>query len=287
MQIDRDIIIDFLFDTLPKEEMSKVANAILSDDELKKIYEEEKNKIITHLYVDDELPPYERIEFEYKLKKDNQISKEVQLQKGINNSIENLNLKETLEEAYRNSNQRKHLFSPILFENRKFKHWLVAASITILLIFGAGTTYHFQTRDSLENRLYAKFYEPYNYDDNYILNSSSFSLAKQKYKEGDYMNALLLLKKQPSLITIETERDFLIGLSLMEIGNYDTASKYFAKVLLEQKEFEHIPQVRWYLALCYLKGGDTDKAEETFGIIVTKNSYNYKKAKRILKKLGN
>ena len=289
VQIDRDKIIDFIFNELSLEEESLVIDAILSDKNLKKTFEEEKGKISMHCYADDALPPDERIEFEDKLKTDKQLSTEVKLLKEINNSIENLNLKETLDEAYESYISPKENSIPsttLTYSiNRKLKNWLVAASITILLILGGGITYHSLTRDTLENRLYAKYYEPCNYDDDYILNSSSLSIARQKYLDGEYMNALLLLKEQPSLLTIETERDFLIALSLLEIGNYDTALEYFKKVLLVQKEFEHIPQIIWYMGLCYLKMGNTEKAVETFSIIVNNNDYNYKKAKRILKKL--
>ena len=69
LKINRDTIIEFLFDTLPHEKMSFVADAIVSDANLKNIYEEIRKNIIAHYYIDNELLPHERIDFEYKLKK--------------------------------------------------------------------------------------------------------------------------------------------------------------------------------------------------------------------------
>lgn len=287
LNINRDTITDFLFDTLSKDQMSLVADAIVSDEVLKKIYEEERNKIITHCYADNELLSHERIEFEYTLKKSEQILKDVTLLKDINNSIENINLKETLDEVYNKytSQQKYGVFVSSLL-NRNSKHWLAAASISLLFILGAGIIYHFQTRDAIENRLYASYYAPYDYTDSYILNSSSFNIAKQKYMDGEYINALALLQSLSPSLSIEVERDFFIGLSLMEIGKYNTAVEYFEQVLNNQKGFEYIPQIRWYMGLCYLKLGNKEKAIETFNTIVQNNDYNYKKANRIIKKLS-
>ena len=285
-KINRDTITEFLFDTLNDEKMSLVADAIVSDVNLKNIYEEERKKIITHFYVDNELFPHERIDFEYRLKQNKELLKEVKLQKEINISLEDFALEETLDKIYNKYISKSKNSIPVKYPiNRNIKHWLVAASISILIILGGGIRYHFQTRDILENRLYASYYAPFDYTDSYILNSSSFNIAKQKYMDGEYMNALVLLKDVSSSLSIEVERDFFIGLSLMEIGKFNTASEYFEKVLLNQKGFEYIPQIRWYMGLCYLKIGNKEKAIETFCTIVKNNDYNYKKAKRIIKKL--
>lgn len=291
LQINRNTIIEFLFDTLPPEEMSLIADEILSNKNLKNIYEEEKGEILTHCYVDNELSPYDRIEFEDKLKTDKQLSKEIKLQKEINNSLEELNLKEALEEAYESYTYPKEHITPLTPMtypvNRKLKNWLVAASITILFIFGGGITYHYQTRDSLENRLYARYYEPFSKNKNeYILNSSALTEAQQKYLKGDYITALLLYKNLPPSLTIETERRFFMGLSLMELGQYQKAITHFQDILLNEDYPEYNPKVKWYMALCYLKIGEKEKTINILQTIVDNNDYNYKKANQILRKLN-
>lgn len=285
LQIDRDTIIAFLLNTLPLEQMSLVADEILADGYLAKIYEEEKIKVETHQYVDNELSPSQRVEFEHTLKKRLELSKEIYLQREVNNSIENLILKEKLEEAYRNYISAKEQRNTIrtFSISRKLKYWLVAASIAVLIL-GGGIAYYFQPNDSLENSLYAKYYAPYDYS-GYMVNSSSFSIAKQKYMDGEYTNALLLLKDLPSSVTIEVERNLFIGLALMEVGKYSVAADYLEQVLNNQSKLDYFPQARWYLGLCFLKIGDKEKAINTFRAIVDSNDYNYKKAKRILNKL--
>ncbi|NOQ24895.1 MAG: tetratricopeptide repeat protein [Bacteroidales bacterium] len=287
LKINRDTIIDFLFGTLSKERMSIIADAIISNANLKNIYKEVRKNIIAHYYVDNELLPHERIDFEYKLKKNEKLLKKVNLQKNINKSLENLNLEETLNEIYDEySSQEKQDISATHTLNRKFKLWLVAASISVLLILGGGTTYLIQFRNVSVNRLYASYYTPIDYTDSYLLNTNSFNIAKQKYMDGEYMNALALLNGLPSSLNIEIERDFFIGLSLMELGKYDNAIEYFQQIISNKSAFEYTPQIRWYMGLCYLKTGSKEKAIDTFTTIVSTNEYNYKKAKRILKKLS-
>ena len=285
--IDRDKIIAFILDTLPLEEVSFVVDSILSNENLKKIYEEEKSKILTHCYVDNELSPYDRIEFEGKLKKDKQLLKEVNLQKEINNSLENLVFEETLEEAYESYISPKEHSIPSTTRtysiNRKLKNWLAAASITILLILGGGITYHFQTGDSLENRLYATHYEPLdNNATGLFIKNSSLNEAKQKYLEGDYTIAWLLYENLPNSLVIETEKQFYSGLILMELNRYDEAIIKL-KELPENNESKAILSVaEWYLGLCYLKTKQNSEAIKIFEDIVNENGYNYKKAKRII-----
>lgn len=287
LKINKDTIIEFLFGTLSKENMSIVADAIVSDENLKKIYKEVRKKIIAHYYVDNELLAHERIDFEYKLKKNEQLLKEVNLQENINNSIKELNLEATLNEIYDEyTSQEKQDISVTRTLNRKFKRWLVAASISVLLILGGGTTYLFQFRDISANRLYATYYTPFDYTDSYILNSNSFNIAKQNYMDGDYMNALILLKGISSSLNIEVERDFFIGLSLMEVGKYNNAIKYFEKIISSKNAFEYTSQIRWYMGLCYMKTGSNEKAINAFNTIVYNKDYNYKKAKKILRNLS-
>ena len=169
---------------------------------------------------------------------------------------------------------------------RRYKNWIAAASVVLFLALGSSFFIKSYYSDSLENRLFKTYYSPFNdYTDMYIINSNSFCVARQKYLDGEYKNALFLLKEQPSFLTIETERDFFIALSLIEMGQYKGAIEYFEQTLNKKEEFEYIPQIKWYMGLCYLKTKNQDKAINIFQSIVDNSEYNYKKAKRILEKL--
>lgn len=286
--VTREMIAAFLLNTLPMEKMSLVADAIISDEHLGKIYNEEKLKHDARRYRDNKLDSSQQIEFDLELKRRLELIKDFNQQREENNSSENDLLKLQLEEAYQYhlASQEKKSSTPKMHTvGMNIKHWLVAASITVLVILGVGAIYFFPNGDSIENKLYAEYYAPLSKQNFYLFNNSSLAIAKQKYMDGDYTNAILLLKDLPSYVTIEAEKNLFIGLSLIEIGEYKGAIDYFEEVLNAQKKHEYIQQVRWYLGLCYLKVGDRKKAVETFQSIAENNGYNYKEAKQILRKL--
>ena len=290
--VNRNKIIAFIFNTLSPDEVSLVIDAIISNKDLEKIYEEEKSKIFTHRYVDNEFSPYECIEFGKMLKKDKQLSKDIKIHKEIDLFLECNALKETLEVIGESMYEEKHSIHfhkkeaiPAPVKVRKLKKWLVAVSVAFILTSGGGATYHFQTRDTLENRLYATYYEPFNKNDKYVLNSTVLNLAQQKYLNGEYINAMLLFQELPVSLTIEAEKYLYIGLSLMELEQYEVAINNFENVIQCQNSKEYVPQTMWYKGLCYLKTGDQEKAINTFTKITKYNKGKYKEAKKILKKL--
>ncbi len=288
LKVTREMIAAFLLNTLPTETMSLVADAILSDERLGKIYNEEKLKHDARRYRDNKLDSSQQIEFEIELKKRLELIKDFNQQREIDNPSEDNLLKIQLEEAYQYhlASQEQKSSTPKMYTiGMNIKYWLVAASITVLTILGGGAIYFSQNGDSIENRLYSEYYSPLSKQNFYLFNNSSLAIAKQKYMDGDYTNAILLLKDLPSYVTIEAEKNLFIGLSLIEIGEYKGAIDYFEEVLNAQKKHEYIQQVRWYLGLCYLKVGDRKNAVDTFQSIADNNGYNYKEAKQILRKL--
>jgi len=288
LQINRDTIIAFLHNKLSLETMSLVADAILADKCLARICLEEKIKIDARQYINNKLTPSQNMEFGLKLKESMELLKELNQQKQINDSFEGILLVEQLEADYRDytASQAQESNTPRTRTiGMNLKYWLVAASVTVLLAMSGGMICHFQTRNLLENRLFTEYYAPFDYTDSYVLGNSTFTVAKQKYMDGEYADAMLIMRNLQSSTSIEVEKNLFIGLSLMEIGLYGDAIDHFEKVLANRNGFEYISQTRWYMGLCYLKLGDRGKAIGTFQTIMDNNGYDCKKAKRILKKL--
>ncbi|NOU18571.1 MAG: hypothetical protein HOO91_13530 [Bacteroidales bacterium] len=294
LEINRDMIKAFILNELSEENMSLVANALIKDERLAKIHQEEKFKIDTKRYYDNEMNPAQRLEYESRLIKNMELFSKVDQPKETSSSSEELLLKKQLEEAFKNYNasqEQPSINTPSItiikktsISNRS-KYWFAAASILVMLIVGITIGYNMQSSDPLEDRLYAEYYAPLSQQDFYLFNNNALGVAKQKYMEGDYNNAILLLKDLPSYINIEAERNLFIGFTLMETGDFKLATGYLEEVLASRKQLEYTPKVRWYLGLCYLKIGDRNKAIDTFRSIVERNDYNYKKAKQILKEL--
>ena len=277
--IKRSTIQDFLLGILPGDQMLSVANVIENDPKLIAIYKEEKERLKVQAYVDCELQSFFNTNIDEEIVENKTMQKDAMLHKEIDEAIECLILKETLTEIS-SSKSRSKLFG---LHIPKYSKWIAAASIVVLL--SVGLCLKFVNTGSLEDRLYAKYYKPFHKIDNYIVHTSSLTYAQQKYLEGDYKNAYLLFNKLPNQLPIESEKYFFTALSLMELGHFDQAIENFEDILNGLTYFEGTPQVYWYLSLCYLKSGKTEKAKEVLRKIEKNRSYNYKEAKEILNKL--
>lgn len=296
---DRDIIIDFLFDTILPVKKSEVADKIINDENFRNLYNEEKDRFIIHSYVNNELERHEHIEFENRLKKDKQLSKEVALLNDIDLFSECNALKNIQQECMSGKNNHMQFLKnnnvPVLVKNkstlspvkvRKIKKWLVAASIAFLLISGGQVTQNYLlSRGSLENRLYEAYYEPFDKTGQYNLNTNALKLAQLKYSEGEYENAILSFQNLPASLSIVAEKHFYIGLSFMELKHYEKAIENFEEVTKRPEGIGYLAQTQWYIGLSYLKTGNKEKAIDIFKVILSYNDCNYKKAKKILKKL--
>ncbi|NVO10429.1 MAG: hypothetical protein HXX16_10750 [Bacteroidales bacterium] len=284
LEINRNTIKAFILNELPQKIMSLVSDAILEDKHISKIYEEEIFNIEAKLYYRNLLSPADQLKFEKALfKKMNPFNEDNQ-QNETNSSPEDIG--KTFN-AYKASQRREYKISKMYAIGINIKYWLIAASFAVLLIAGGGVAYYSQPTDTLENGLYAKYYSPLNDKDIYLLINHSLDVARKKYMEGEYINSMMLLKDLPSTVTIDAEKNLLIGLNMMEIGKYSVAANYLELAFSNQSGFDYVPQTQWYLGLCYLKTGDKEKAINIFNTIVKSNGYNYKEAKKILKKITN
>ena len=81
--------------------------------------------------------------------------------------------------------------------------------------------------------------------------------AFQAYEQGDYQKAATLFK---DLLKDNKEAGMilLLGNSNLILGNVDEAKENFIAL---NKDFDELDmQAKWYLSLCYLKAGETEKA---------------------------
>ncbi len=296
----REMLLDFIFEIGDPEELSKMGKFIRSSCVISEACKKELKKVSIERYLDGVMSTAEEEHFEKMMAEDQEMVYELSLRKKVNEAIEFETLKDILDEVckneihltqkeeqrinslYKELNKGKRRIIPL---HRKYKKWLAAASITLLMLFGGSMAYHLQTRDTLGNRLFDKYYEPFDETIRYALNSNSLSLAQQKYKKGEYNNAYLLFDQLPSSIHINSEKHLFMGLSLMEMERFDEAIQNFDKVTQYETSVGVLPEMRWYRGLCYLRIGEIEKAKNIFRIIVNRNERQQEKASKILRKL--
>lgn len=133
-----------------------------------------------------------------------------------------------------------------------------------------------------------KYYKPYEAvapsRSEATVTGSDFNLALEYYNIHDYRNAAIYFTR-----VIEKEPDnlysvLLNGISNFETGNYPEANISFLKIIADNDNY-YIDHAQWYLALCYLKTDEINKAIEQLAIIEKSRTIFRKDARKILKTL--
>jgi len=239
-------------------------------------------------YLDKDLSGPELNWFKKELDSNSELQAELKLQKELNMALSQddiLDLREDL-------NAIHELVDPEPRGKRIKKtlsgNWagIAAASVVVLIAVGfllSNVIIPAQTTEELFDQYYEPYVVPTNYRSATEINNV-FHKALVEYGKKDYQKALLLFEKV--LIEDESRMDvtLLTGISNLEIENYINADISFQKVI-DHNDNLFIEQAEWYLALCYLKTGEQEKASLRFGKIITDNSLYKRNAEDILNKL--
>jgi tetratricopeptide (TPR) repeat protein len=137
-------------------------------------------------------------------------------------------------------------------------------------------------------KLFNMYYEPMNavspvtrgVNNNNAINYNS---AIADYKNGDFQGALSgfseAVTKNPSSISAS----FFLGLSQIELKNYDQAINLLTSVVNNAGEYGK--EAHWYLGMVYLKTGDKEKASECFEYLTKSEGFYSERSAKILRYL--
>jgi len=108
--------------------------------------------------------------------------------------------------------------------------------------------------------------------------------AQKLFENKEYSKALLIFEKEiqnpknpKAVIYLYT------GVSQMQINKLEEANKTFQKLI--ESELLDAPKGKWYKALVYIKMNKIKEAKEILNTIIKSKTYNFKKAKQLLKEL--
>lgn len=111
----------------------------------------------------------------------------------------------------------------------------------------------------------------------------SYNSAIMDYKKGDYQGAISgfskALVKDPSSVSAS----FFLGLSQIELKNYDQAINLLTNVINNAGEYGK--EAHWYLGLVYLKTKNNEKASECFEYLVKSKGFYSERSEKILRYL--
>jgi TolA-binding protein len=222
--------------------------------------------------------------FRKELEGNEKLRNEVVLRNRTDDILKNQNVMSLRNKLSEIEKKRKEAEKPV--SNPGKSAYKYAAAIAAIVIIGSLTFFpgkKLVTEDIL-NRYY-KAYEP-------ITNQRSvqsgtdadYTLALEFYNTHDYDKAAILFTKVLGNKPNDMQTLLLQGVSNFEEKRYPEAKQSFGKVI-DDKDNLYIDHAQWYLALCYLKTNESEKAKQLLKFIGNEDGVYRNDANKILKGL--
>lgn len=164
------------------------------------------------------------------------------------------------------------------------KPWVLSAAASIVLLV-ALTFYFMREQTPINEKLYTAYFEPFDSPGSGLTRGTNEVTLKtqayEAYDNGNYKVAAQLFEQ----IVSEKEdaiAQLCLGNTYLAQNDLSKAEKVFTEMLTRQSEL--ITQVKWYLALTYLKENKMERAKATLWEISKSSTYG-EKAQKLLKAL--
>lgn len=242
------------------------------------------NKYREHLiekYFDNDLNKEEEIDFNNLMKNDENFYNYIKFEKHIRESINNRNINYFRDNII-------DLDIPSIYKKKyisKKNYWKFI--IVFLLILSIFSIYNLYNNYNNIDYIYNKHYE---YSKISILrnqdkNDINVFSGIINYHQGNYYKSIQDFKKVIKKDIDNIYSRFYIGISYMEIGNFDKASYNF-KYVIKNNDNLYIEHSKWYLGLCYLKQNKIKRSIKQFKEISDDDgNYYQEKSNKILKEI--
>jgi hypothetical protein len=161
-----------------------------------------------------------------------------------------------------------------------------AAVITILALIGS--LYLFRERNTGSEELLGRYYKVYEppagQRSGKVAENPDFTMALEFYNTNDFANAALFFSKVVASNPRDMQSVLLKGVSNFEEKHYPEAKKSFVTVIDDNNNL-YLEAAKWYLALCYLKTGEDDKAGLMLKTISGNGGIYARDAKKLLRSI--
>jgi tetratricopeptide (TPR) repeat protein len=235
-------------------------------------------------YLNDEMQPQERKDFELQLEADEELKNNFQLYNRINNTMKAEEVPDNENELAKTLEQlnRKYILPGGQVKRGNFKKWLAAAAAVLIIVFG--TVYVLTNKGTSPEKLYASNAEhaPVKVQLRGNAADSLAGIAAEKFNNKQYGEALPLLqayvKQQPD----DIQMNISLGICYLEMDRFAEAEQIFSVIASGQTAYAET--ANWYLALTALKQKDLVKCRGILSRIPQTSAW-YNKARALLEKL--
>ncbi len=232
-------------------------------------------------YLNDEMQPEERRDFELQLATDIELQKSFELYNSINKTMSATPNENELNETLQQMN-RKYFAGGSKLRQGSYKKWKAAAAAVIVIDFGA--VYFLSSGKPSAEKLYAEFAQPpaLNIQMRGTATDSLAQNAAASFNKKEYNTAKPLLQQYVQLQPENMQMEFSLAVCYLETGNYSQAELAFSAIALTQSAYKET--AKWWLALSSLKQNDYGKCRDALNLIPQTSPY-YTRAKELLGKL--
>jgi tetratricopeptide (TPR) repeat protein len=236
-------------------------------------------------YIAGEMGDDERNWFEKELEGNDNLRNEVDLRKKTEMILRNKDLLSLRNKLSQIEKQRRE--KEVIQVKRTGPVYIrYAAVITALVIIGSAVLFTGKpvSGDEVINKYYKAYEPPASQRSLQNSENADFSLALEFYNTNDFANAALFFSKVVESNPRDMQSVLMKGVSNFEDQKYPEAKLSFTTVINDNNNL-FIETAKWYLALCYLKTNDTEKAVTQLKGITAEGGIYSKNAKVILRKL--
>lgn len=227
----------------------------------------------------------ERQWFEKELEGNDNLRAEADLRKRTDLLLKNQDIL-SLRNKLSNLEKRRKESEAVPEKGRKPVYIRYAAVLTAVILVGSVALFTGRNHSGPEvlNKYY-KTYEPQaSQRSGNVSENADFSLALEFYNTSDYENAALFFNKVVKSNPKDMQSVLLSGVSNFEDKRYPDAKKSFNIVINDDNNL-YIETAKWYLALCYVKTDENDKAISQLKEITEEGGIYSKNARKILNQL--
>lgn len=136
--------------------------------------------------------------------------------------------------------------------------------------------------------LYSKYYEPVSLVSDITrgtggITGTALNIGIENYRNGEYESASAVFADLMDAEKPSPDIQFYQGVTQMALGNFSDAINLLDLVVANSGSFSK--EAEWYLALSYLKTGNTFEAIRHFGTLANEPGYYKERSEKILRRL--
>ncbi|HHS95562.1 MAG TPA: tetratricopeptide repeat protein [Phaeodactylibacter sp.] len=235
-------------------------------------------------YLDGLLSPEERLNFEQSLQTDKALAEAFVLRQDMNHFLrhreQKKNLSKQLDAIGKDffKTEQKNNIRPL--RKKQLRFGVLAAAVAVILLFFA--VYWFYPSTDLYRRF--AIHAPIQLIDKSKAEEQLLTQIQNAFNEKDYTQALPLINKFLAIHPDDLQLKFTQAICLLETEQLDAAKDSFLQFASTGSIFRN--EAYWYLALCYLKENNKEKAMEILQKIPSVDREVYAKAQLLRKALS-